>query len=373
MIKKAASIVLILVAALMSGCWDARNIDDLDICTAVVVDYKDGEYTLYFEIINIATNKMSGENTGQGLSTAIVQGAGESFAKARTEVDRELNKPVYLGAVQSLIMTEEMADNGIEEYAYRVREMTEYRKTMDMIITPDDPEDILNIRPENSATVGFAIEDTLQNLLEKGVIFHMSLADVLQKLSAHNKCYLLSTVGVKKEQIVHLGYTVFNGGYRIGFIPYEQSRGILYVTLGGEKRTPIFLYVVKIDDAVYTLETTLKNFSVKAKWDGTRASFDIDMDFEAKTLYQSVSNKTTPEIMRQIKADLSNQLMEDVTQAIQTSMDYESDYMNFSEPFRITYPGVYEQMEWQSTFVNADFTVDLAVALKEHEAYDYCQ
>jgi hypothetical protein len=59
MLKKTASIVLILAAALMSGCWDARNIDDLDICTAVVLDYKDGEYTFYTEIINIATNKTS--------------------------------------------------------------------------------------------------------------------------------------------------------------------------------------------------------------------------------------------------------------------------------------------------------------------------
>jgi hypothetical protein len=105
------------------------------------------------------------------LSTAIVQGAGENFAKARSEIDRELNKPVYLGAVQSLIMTEKMADNGIEEYAYRVRETAEYRKTMDMIITPDDPENILNFRPENSATVGFAIEDTLQNLLKRASYF----------------------------------------------------------------------------------------------------------------------------------------------------------------------------------------------------------
>jgi hypothetical protein len=143
--------------------------------------------------------------------------------------------------------------------------------------------------------------------------------------------------------------------------------------LSGEKRTPTFLYVVKVDDVAYTLETTLKSSSVKAKWDGTRASFDIDMDFEAKMLYLSVGNKVTPENMRQIKADLSNQLMEDVTQAIETSMDYESDYMNFSELFRIKYPGIYEQMEWQSTFVNADFTVDMAVGLKEHEAYDYCQ
>jgi len=373
MLKKAVSFILMLIVVLMSGCWDANNIEDLDICTAVVVDWKDGEYAFYVEIVDIASNKKSEEGNGQGLSTTVVKGAGESFAQARHDLDKTLNKPIYLGAVQSLIMTEEMADNGIEEYAYRVRELHDYRKTMDMIVTPDNPEDILNSKPENSATIGFAIEDTLQNLLEQGATFHMSLADVLQKLCAHNKCYLLSTLGVKNEQIALLGYAVFNGGKRMGFIPYDKARGVVYVILGGEKRTPKFLYVVKMDKSVYTLETSLKNSVVKARWDGTQAAFDIDMDFEAKLLYQSINSPATPEIKRQIKEQLVSQLLEDVTQAIRTSVDYGCDYLYFSEPFRIAYSGVYEQIDWHSTFKNADFTVNLAVALKEHEAYDYSQ
>jgi Ger(x)C family germination protein len=362
---------MMLAVVLMSGCWDARNVEELDICTAVVVDLKEGEYTFYVEIVNIATNKKSEESTGQGMSTAIVHGAGKNFAEARIDLDRELNKLIYIGAVQSLIMTQEMADKGIEEYVYRVREMNEYRKTMDMIITPDDPEELLKLKPENSSTVGFAIEDTLKNLLEQGTTIHVSLADVMQKLNAQNKCFLLPTMGVKNEQITLLGYTVFDGGKRIGFIPNDQARGIVYVITSGEKRTPTFEYVININDADYTLETTFKNSSVKAKCDGTRAGFDIDMVFEAKTLYQSVSGLATQETIRQIKEQLVSQLMEDVTKAIRTSVDYGSDYLNFSEPFRITYPGIYEQMDWHSAFANANFTVNLEVALKENEAYDY--
>jgi spore germination protein KC len=194
---------------------------------------------------------------------------------------------------------------------------------------------------------------------------------VLQKLCAHNRCYLLSTLGVREGQISLLGYTVFDGGQRMGFIPYEEARGIVYVILGGEKRTTKFLYVVNTGQDTYTLETTLKSNAVKAKWDGSRASFTVDMEFGAKLLYQSVRGTVTSEVRRQLKEQLTNQLMEDVTQTIQTSIDYGCDYLYFSEPFRVTYPGIYEQMDWHSTFTNANFSVNVAVTLKEHESYDY--
>lgn len=284
-----------------------------------------------------------------------------------------MSKRVYLGAVQSLIMTEDMANNGIEEYAYRVRELGEYRKTMGMIITPDDPEEILGIQPENSPTVGFAIDDNLQNLLEQGVTFHITLADVLQKLCARNKSYLLSTLGVDRDQVALLGYTVFDGGRRVGFIPYEQARGIIYAILGGEKRTPKFVYTVKSDAENFSLDTSLKKKAVKAKWDGNRASFTINMDFEATLLYQSTNNPVSADVKRRIKAELTNILMEEVTQAVLTSKDFGCDYLYFSEPFRVTFPSVYEQLEWNSTFINADFIINLNVTLKEHAAYDYSQ
>lgn len=371
--KIAVSLVLMLVSVLMGGCWDAHSIEDMDICTAVVVDYKDDAYAFYVEIINISSMKKADSGNDQSQSSTIVKGSGESFAQARIDLDKALNKPIYLGAVQSLIMTEDMAENGIEEYAYRVRELPDYRKTMDMIITPDIPTDILSTKPENSATVGFAIEDTLRNLLDQGATFHMSLSGVLQKLCAQNKGYLLSTLGLKNGQIVLLGYTVFNGGQRKGFIPYEEARGIVYMILGGEKKTPTSLYVVKLDACNYTLVTSLKSVKVTAEWDGNRAFFTIDMKFSSKFLYQSLNIPITPEVENQLKAAMSDQLMGDVTQAIHTSLDYDCDYLYFSEPFRIKYPGIYEQMEWDNTFANADFTVNLDVTLKENEAYDYSQ
>ena len=367
------SFYVVLTLLLMCGCWDAHSIEDMSICTAVVVDYEGGEYSFYVEIVNTTPSKNSGEESTGGQKTTVVKGSGDSFAQARVELDKALNRPIYLGAVQSLIMTEEMADNGIEEYAYRVRELPDYRKTMDMIITPDSPMDILKIKPENVSTVGFAIEDTLQALQEQGATFHMSLTDVLQKLSSHNKAFLLATLGIKSGQIALLGYSVFDGGQRKGFIADEKSLGILYLIQIGEKATPTYLYVVKVDQVDYTLETLLKYEDITVTWDGVKASYVIDLDFSAEMLYQSSGAPISKQTKNSIQAELLNQLREDVTDAIRASLDYGCDYLSFSEPFRIKYPDVYEQLDWAAAFKDSEFAFNIDVQVKDNDAYEYVQ
>lgn len=226
MVKRALKIGLAAAMVLLTaGCWDALDVEDRDISTAVVVDYSNGEYFAYVEIAAVTSKIQSARSEqggGQPPSTNVVKASGKTLAELRMSLDKLLNKPVFLGAVQALILTEGMADNGIEEYVYRVRQMIEYRKTMDVIVTPDNPADFLGIIPANEMTVGFAVEDTLESLLDQGATFHMSLADLLEKLASQNPCYLLATLSVVNDQISLIGYTVFSAGYREGFIPYEE-------------------------------------------------------------------------------------------------------------------------------------------------------
>ncbi len=119
-------IVLIVVLFTTSGCWDSTNIEDRDICTSVIAD-KDGDtYTFYVEVPDISLKFQNSQSEqGANLKASIVKGSGKSYAEARTALDRALNKPVYLGAVQSLILTERLADSGIDEYALRLRQLIE--------------------------------------------------------------------------------------------------------------------------------------------------------------------------------------------------------------------------------------------------------
>lgn len=355
-----------------SGCWDSLNIEDRDICTTVVVDKDDDNYIFYVEVPDISMNFQNPQSEGgQGIKTSIVKGSGKSYAEARASLDRALNKTIYLGAVQSLILTERLAESGIDEYAMRLRQLTDYRKTMDVIITPDKPEDFLAVHPSNEATVGFAIEDSLENMSTLGISYHLSLADLLQKLSSANPCYLVNTLAVKDGQIVLIGNTVFSGGRRIGFIPFEESRGAVILLSHGRQK-PKFDYVVGTEDKTVTLETKLKGKKITAAYDGEKASFELSLNFEAMELYPSCRMTVSKETESQLKEHLEAQIRDDIQETIEKSQkEYECDYLSFSEPFRISFPEAYEKMNWEDEFKKAEFNVNVSVKLKPNRSFDY--
>ncbi len=375
MVKKALKIALASgMILLTAGCWDSLPVEDRDICTAVLVDYSDGDYSFYVEVAAISS-KIQGQRSEQGggeiQDTNIIKASGKSFAEARIALDKLLNKPIFLGAVQALILTESMTDHGIEEYAYRVRQMIDYRKNMDVIVTPDDPADFLGIRPANESTVGFAVEDSLETMLKLGSTFHVSLAELLEKLASPNPCYLLSTLSVVDGQISLIGYTAFSGGTREGFIPYAESRGIICIVLGQSGGKAMFNYVVPLGDKQFSLETELTSFNVTPVYKDGTVEFHLNFGFKSTHLYPSSNDPITPQVENAIEAGLCQQLLQDISQAVALSQSYGCDYLSFSELFRIRYPDVFEQMDWESEFKRAVFSISVNVDILQTESVDY--
>jgi spore germination protein KC len=374
--KRAAEVIIsiLIILSLLSGCQDSIDIEDRDICTAVVVDKEDGRLAFYVEVAQISSkiqNLRSEQSGGQQHSASIVKGSGTTYAEARANLDKELNKTVYLGAVQSLILTERLAESGIEEYTLRLRQTTEYRKTMDVIITPDNPEEFLGALPANESAVGFAIEDTLENMVKLGTTYHLSLADLLQKFESKNPCYLLNTLSIREGQISLTGNTVLNKGMRLGFIPEEDSRGIVFLAalLRNKPKTE---YVINYQGKAITEETTLKKRSIKARYDGGKPVFDVDLSFQAVGQYPSERIKITADMRREFTSLIRERIAADIGKAIDTSQkEYGCDYLSFSEPFRINYPEAFEAMDWREEFQKAEFNVNIKVKVIANRNVDY--
>lgn len=372
MAKRVLKILLALLMLLcMGGCWDALNIDDRAIITAVLVDYKDGIYSFYVEVANI-TSKTLGAQTGQGSQSAnssVVIGSGKSFADARTDLDNKLDKPIFLGAVQALVITERMAEYGIEEYALRIRQMQQYRKTMDVVVTPDEPEDFLKIRVENQPLVGFAVEDSLETLKQLGATFHLSLADLLEKQCSRNPCYLLSTISSVEGQIKVIGYTIFCEGKSVGFIPYEESRGIIY--MAARESDPRFDYVIPLEDQRVTLEIKLKSIAITPYYDGIVPGFDVSLQFVSNSLYPSSNIIITQDANKTLEQNAERLLCEEIAKTLKVSQEAKCDYLTFSQIFRSRYEDIYDQMIWSEEFPKAWFSIDVSVEALDNDTVDY--
>ena len=383
MLQKAVKgiFIVIFIVLFTAGCWDSLDIEERDIITAVVLDKTPDGYAIVAEIPSFASKNpqsrqdASGQQTGQTDSgqanSTIVKASGQNLVEVRTNLDLQTNKPIYLGAVQSLIVTENMAKNGIREYAYRIRQDNEYRKTMDVIVTPDNPEDFLSIQPANTEGVGFAAQDLIQELYNQGMTFHMSLEDLLEKLSAKNDSYLMATLSTSSGQLKLIGYTVFDGEKSVGFIPYEASHGILYFESKGFVK-PRIDYVVPLQDSKITVTAALGGKDIKVQFEEEKPVFFIDISFESTILYSSDNTPVTKQKEQEVKEKLKEMITRELNDALNTSQStYGCDYLSFCEPFRICFPDKFENIDWKSEFKKAQFNLNVTVNLRENQPLDY--
>lgn len=354
----------IMILLLCTGCWDALDLENRSIGTAFILDKTEKGYAYYVEIASITSNAVNpGQEQQQGQKPVIIKAEGATFPQARADLDRIAGKAIYLGANQAMLFTEKMAESGIEEYMYRVRGMNDYRKTQDAAVMLGDPMEFLGIQPENATTVGFAIQDSIQNEIDDGHTFHISAQDLLDKLAAQNKAFAVNTLSIKDGQVALVGFSIFDGGNCIGYIPTEEGRGVVYtISYVSGSSAPNFTYIVPYAEGQVTVDAHLLGKDIRTSYEKGKLHFDLEYHFLGETQYPSNTNPLTEAVQQEVTTGLQAQLEEDIWRAVNASQkDFGVDFMSFSETFRISHPDTYAKMDWKQEFPKAEFTVKAVV------------
>lgn len=365
-------ICIILAVTLAGGCWDEIEMEDRDVAVAIMIDFDEGEYVFYIEIAAVSAKIQNQQSEqSQTIPPAIVVTArGNTLAQARENLDKELNKRLFIGAVQALMITQRMAENGIAEYVYRVRQMNEYRKTIDVVVIKDEPLRFLETRPENASSVGFAVEMSLDSLHRSGKSCQTSLADLLENLASKNDCYLLSMLSNESGQISLAGAAVFDGPKMVGEIGGEEQHGVVYIA--SHKTEPDFAYTVPVGDTYVTVEAKMKGRNISAYYEGNNIRFKLDFSFQGVLLYPHTNAPVTEQLHQELESNLERMIMEEISGALLKSRDiFGLDYFSLSEAFRIKYPDIYKDMDWKSEFKNAGFDISVSAVLGPDKTFDY--
>ena len=360
---------MILVLTVSTGCWDSKDIEEKHIITAVIVDKTDLGYAFYVEIASISQSKDTegNEQRGSARKSIILRSEGATFTDAREDLERKSNVPIYLGADQCIVLTQKMADNGIEQYMYRLRQIPEYRKTVDVVVTSEKPEDLLNAKTQNDQQVGFSIEDTLQTLVDEGHCIHFSLAELLEALAAPNKCYFTPTIGLRDNEIALTGYSVFYGGICKGFIPAEEAEGLIIMRAENPRGT----FDVPYMDNCFTVETYMTKRNINAVYENGQIIFNLEYGCDAMIQYLKKDMAVTYEVTREVRKELEKMLLKEIYDTIIKSKALGYDYLNFYNVFRIKYPDVAKSIDWLNEYPNAEFNIDIVVNLDTTGNLDY--
>jgi len=362
-------VILLLIGFLLAGCWDAADVSSLNFSTMVILDRKGDELSFTIEIAKVSPAGESGGNgSGGGEKKTYLTGTGKNLSEARDALDAQMDKPLFLGTVRALILTERAAANDLAEYLFRLRENQEYRQKVNIAIIQDDPQALIEAENEADQPLGFVIDDTIHTEQENGhtcaVTTEKYINDILTK-----RGFIIQHIGLTDKQIKLDGYSVFRDAKLVGFIPMESSRGLSYLL----SNHPIWVYQLLGDAGFATVEVELEHRKIKPSYQDGQIGFQAQLTFKATIQYKSeVSlfplNKRN---LQQYSDDLNQLLAQEIRAAIEQSQhQFQSDYLNFGEAFRLAYPDEFERIDWLTEYPKAEIEVGTSVDISVSDKID---
>lgn len=355
-------VIMILCLLLLTGCWDSTDIEKKDIVTGLIVDIKNEKYYYYSEIFNISGQGIheNEKQKGQSFNTLIAKG--KTFVEARDDVNRKTVKGAFLGAERVLMFTDRMAKVGIEEYINRLRGEADYRKSVSVAATNTDPEKFFQIDPENTASIGFAIESDLNSLVQDGTSFPVNVGDILQIMAVKKVGFLLPDVNIRENRIQITEYSVFKNEKKIGEIPALSRKGVVFLLNNNSK----FYYNISYLGRNYSVLVILKDKNIKPVYINNQLVLNVNLKFNAVISIVDKMEPINQEDYILIAKQIEKITKKQIEQTIDTSQHkFKCDYLNFYKYYRINYYEEFKKTDWSEVYSKAYVKVNTHVNIVE--------
>jgi len=371
LVKFSALVALLLITVAFTAMGDSKDINNKLIATTIAVDSRGGEIWLYVEFATIQAGQ-SGTSGGSGSAPKyfLVKGHGRTLPEARLNLELQLDMPLYISGVRTLLLTENFAKEHLVEYLYRLRADEAYRKKVITLVTRDSLDALFKTLIEQNLSVGYSTENTVQTLESSGEGFSRTTSRLLENLTDTYTGILIPCIGLQEKEIALTGYSVVNDTKVIGFIPINACKGLNILKTDKAKS----YYAIPFNQMQYTVETLLSKRKIKASFENGVPAFKISLSFEATLEY---GDKKLPYNFdaadnEALTAQLKQMIDQDVRDAIyQAQTTFRTDYLQLDDAFRVAYPVIAESMDWNEAFARAAITPEVEVSLKSTYMMDY--
>ena len=122
-------ILLIFFIFLLSGCYNYRELNSLDIISSVGIDKNGDKYVVSIQVLNGKQSKDSED------SQIIVYDAnGKTVNEALRNIHNKTSKELYRGHINNLILSEEVAKDSILDIIDMFQRFTDIRDELNIIV-----------------------------------------------------------------------------------------------------------------------------------------------------------------------------------------------------------------------------------------------
>ncbi|CAH0203649.1 MULTISPECIES: Ger(x)C family spore germination protein [Peribacillus] len=335
---------------LTTGCWGMKEIQAQTYGSALGIDYKEGEFILYFQALNFADiAKQEGANALQQKSSVVIgEGKGESIEEAYTELEQNAALPLYIGHINTFILSKSVIKNKMKDFIEYVGKEPLLRYNSWLFVTDVDikklfdSDSFFNLpnlftiiqRPESVINENYFISPLkFSELVSK---FYQPVGSILIPSLVINEHHYSEGGKEKKIPTLNGGYVLSNQQYK-GFVSKQDLIGLKWVE---NKATVIFF---SLNEQKVSVEIRDPKTNIMVLEQQKKPLYDLEVRANG-ILKQNIDNFDMGKIEKKVEIKVK----EDILKTLETGEKINTDLFNISEKaYR------YHVNKWDNKIINS--------------------
>ncbi|MBA2941067.1 Ger(x)C family spore germination protein [Paenibacillus sp. CGMCC 1.16610] len=197
-------LIILTFLILQTGCWNSKDIQTMAYVTAIGLDYEDGKYITYVQVLNFANvSKTDSSQLGKNIPIWIGKGKGETVTETFNAIYATSQLRVYWGHVKSIVCTERFLKNGkrVKEAYDMINRYREIRYNVLLYGTKESLNDlfqqksILNLSPTDSL-----LDNPSQIYSQRSYITPHYGFKIISEINEPGQYAMLPSIALDKEE-----------------------------------------------------------------------------------------------------------------------------------------------------------------------------
>ncbi|PWA10416.1 Ger(x)C family spore germination protein [Pueribacillus theae] len=384
--------VILLCLPLLSGCWDSLDIEKSATILGIAIDkvesgdaQETGKITHFDEDdlteemirltaqISVPGRIPLGPETGGGGGEQepvwVLRAIGHTIDDAMLNLQQELADEIFLGHLRIIVVSEEIAREGVERFNDFLRRQPEVRRTTWMVVSKEEAARYMEVAPKLERVPGLYVTAMVDNAVDLGKFPNDFAGIFWSHLSSKGQDGYLPYLKIKDEDNIEIeGLSYFKGEKMIGVIdPIEIGlfMGAINQKQGGYGA---FIQVPDTKERVL-VRAERRNTKTKTAIKDGKPEVHLRIRYEGEIEEKTVGNINIddPKIIQKIEKQATKETTAALKKLIAKLQEEESDIFGFGERIRAEHPSYWnKQVKTKENWHNIYKDIDIHVEMTTH-------
>jgi spore germination protein KC len=283
--RRVAAVYLFL-SLLLTGCWDIKNIEDVNYFTGIGFDYVDNEYLVYGQMIDFSSvAKVESGKPTQPVPVWVGIGKGETLVGAYNDLYRSSQMRIFYGHVNAVIVSDSILKTGLKPVKELISRYYEIRYTPWIFGTNQPIDKLFSISPMfNLSSILSLLHQPQETYRQQSLISPITVREFISEYREPGNATLLPSLTTTaqnwksddkaKDMLVIDGIYIFQDQAFCGWLDWKRVLGLRWMN-PETHRSPLLIRTDGKPQVAVSLESPKPHISPRITMG--QVTFDINV------------------------------------------------------------------------------------------------